>query len=227
MSVIVTAQGRVGRRNYDQGLTDRQNKLFGAYQIRQSEQRLIESGIYERLVLSYQNAIRGELGRAGCSTVVNEPSGSDANALRQIAETKATQITNTHNESLRRQVIAITQDRAVTLDQAKSQLKAWADSRLSNRNNLILTDVAGDGAAYGRQRFAEQNNYLQASVIWDASPPLLPNSHPECKRRVRLGRFRKVTFEEAKGWTRTHPNCRHRIKFVDTPSINCNTVWRG
>ncbi|MBD3251286.1 hypothetical protein GF380_02320 [Candidatus Uhrbacteria bacterium] len=209
----------------DPDLTNKGNALYAVMQFRGGELNRLKNVIERRYINAYQSEIARQLQRVGCSGVVSGPSGRELAHLRGLVERDASSIQDTFNKELKNEIkrqVAAHPD--WSRRQFRRALEEWQGQRLATKNKLIANATKGNAAEYAIERFIAENGLTDTLYIWDATPPIVFNSHQECIRRVRLG---GVTWEVARNWQRTHPNCRHRVSSLSTVRLNCREVWRG
>jgi hypothetical protein len=177
-----------------------------------------------RYVDAYVDAIQQQLNNLGLPLLARRPTAREYTELGKMASRDAKGIIDTYNNDLRRHIDILLRDSPnAPLDACRAELRAWQAERMRWKDEQISRASAGNGAEYARGLFVQKNRLTASLVTWHASPPIIANSHKECIARVKQG---AVTWETAKGWERTHPNCRHIRQLVGQPVIK-GDVWRG
>jgi hypothetical protein len=199
--------------------------LYNDLVLEQSEINQLTRSVRDRYIKGYQDFLTQALSKAGCSGVGKRPTGRDLTAINNMVSRDVDSIVNTFNLGAQGLVRRLTNQHP---DWSRTQYRAamndWQENRLSGKNNQIILASKTNAAEYARQRFINENELDAGLWVWDASPPIVFNSHAECIRRVRLG---GVPWSVAEGWQKTHPNCRHAKVRQAAFVLNCETVWRG
>jgi hypothetical protein len=198
--------------------------LFDALKFSNEDQQRLTASILTRYQDAYQDAIQQQLTNLGRMERAKRASGRELIDLTKFVKRDVNSIASTYNNDLRREIsrqLAANPDGGLRLLQF--ELRAWQAERMRWKDEQISRASAGNGAEYARGLFVQKNRLTASLVTWHASPPIIANSHQECIARVKQG---AVTWETAKGWERTHPNCRHIRQLVGQPAIK-GDVWRG
>lgn len=207
------------------GLSSRASLLFREYQMRQGEIDRLSRTIRRRYSEAYKAAITAELRRLGYDQQGNNPGGSELAEIRRLVDRDVSSIVETFHRELRQQI-----DRLVAAypdwppQQFKTTLDNWQSQRATWKTQQIIDASRANGGEYARRRFFEENDFTDDLFTWDASPPIVANSHWECIRRVQRG---LVDWQEAQGWQRVHPNCRHRVRPAVLYGHDLSHLWRG
>src|SRR5690606_20078465 len=142
-----------------------------------------------------------EITRLGCTANANRPRAAELNGMRQLIKRDVASITKTFNGWLKRQAQALVNEHpSWSKTQYQQYLEAAQSSFLAGKNQQIINASRGNASEYARKLFYEKNNLTAGLFIWDASPPIVANSHKECIRRVRQG---AVPWNVAQNWERT------------------------
>lgn len=206
-------------------MPSRADTLFSNYKMSSSEIDRLSRTIRRRYSEAYKAAITAELRRLGYDLSGNNPSGNELTDIRKLVDRDVKSIVNTFHTELQSQItklVAANPD--WTPRQFKAALDSWQTQRSSWKEQQIIDASRANAGEYARQRFFEENHFTDGLFSWDATPPILPNSHQECIRRVRDG---LVTWEVAQTWQRTHPNCRHRVRGVVLYANDPSRLWLG
>lgn len=198
--------------------------LFDALKFSNADQERLTTSILSRYQDAYRDAIQQQINNLGRTEQARRASGRELITLTQFVRRDVNSIANTYNADLRREIdrlLIVNPDAGLQL--LKYELRAWQQQRLRWKDQQISRASAGNGAAYARDVFVQKNRLTGQQFIWDAAPPIVANSHHECIRRVQAG---AVTWQTAKGWERTHPNCRHVKRVVGQPAVR-GDLWRG
>lgn len=199
--------------------------LFSEYKMSSSEIDRLSRTIRRRYSEAYKAAITAELRALGYDFSGNNPSGSELTAIRKLVDRDVKSIVSTFHTELQNQINRlVTANPDWTPQQFKAALDDWQARRSEWKVQQIIDASRANAGEYARQRFFEENRFTDGLFSWDATPPLLPNSHRECISRVGGG---LVSWEVAQHWQRTHPNCRHRVKGVVLYTNDSSRLWVG
>lgn len=207
-------------------MPSRAERLLSEYRFTPGEIDRLSRTIRRRYSEAYKAAITAELRTLGYSNLSGRnPGGSELAEIRALVERDVKSIVATFHRELQNQInrlVAAHPDGSP--QQFKVALDTWQARRDEWKEQQIIDASRANAGEYARRRFFEENQFTDGLFSWDASPPLLPNSHQECIRRVRDG---LVTWEIAQNWQRTHPNCRHRVKGVVLYANDPRQLWLG
>lgn len=198
--------------------------IYGEMAMGRKDEVMIVGSIRGRYIDAYVDAIQQQINNLGRTERAKQPTAREYTALGNMASRDAKGIIDTYNIDLRREInrlIASNPD--APLAELKVELRAWQVERLRWKDVQISRASAGNGAEYARDLFIQKNRLTASLVTWHAIPPIVANSHKECIKRVKES---PVTWEVAKGWERTHPNCRHMKQLVGRPIVK-GELWRG
>ncbi len=198
--------------------------LYDALRMREPDIDQLSRTIRRRYSEAYKAAISKELEALGRPERGQNPSGAELETIRGFVDRDITSITDTYHRELRSQIDKVLASNP-SLTDAKAQLVAWEQARAGYKEQQIITASRGNGAEYGRGLFFQRNRLTSQKFTWDATPPIVVNSHQTCIARVQAG---AVTWNEAKDWERVHPNCRHTRRLENGGAVTITgKVWTG
>lgn len=202
-----------------------EDRLFESLRMKPAEQARLRRSISRRYVSAYRAAITNELRRAGLFESARGPSGPQQGEIDNMIRRDVESIVNTYHDALRRKISEIAQTSSGP-DEARQALRKWNAQRSATRERMIVNASRQNATTYAQKEFFRNNPALQGDrFIWDASPPLVFNSHQECEARVRGG---PVSWDIAQNWQSVHPNCRHVVARVGRRTrLNARSAWRG
>lgn len=176
--------------------------LLSAYSLKKADERQMLKTLEKRGLVSYHKTLKALLKEVGCSQTIRKRDTEPE--IHKQAKDAAKSIVATYNTELRNQINRVIAQGFGKKSEVTRTMNAWQKRRNKHKNRLILTDIRGFSSERARAVFWRKNKLLQGSkFIWDASPPIVVNSHKTCIRRVKQG---QVAWKIARRWRRTHPN---------------------
>lgn len=197
--------------------------LQNAVQLRDTPR--LKRSIRKRYNRAYKGTVTALLRERDCTQSGRDPSGEHRQAIDALVDRDIESILNTFNRERDNQIARQLQGFPdASLDDHRDMIREWMTTRDAYKDRQIAHASRTNAAEYARSQFYQNNKLVEKLFIWDASPPIVFNSHRECVNRVGQG---AVPFDTAQGWSKTHPNCRHQVKEQVPSKINCKEAWRG
>ena len=210
----------------DRSLSERENVLLSGFQMTNKEQRSLSNQIQKRYIAEYQDTIQQELDALGIDEPARRPRGAELRTIKRMVKGDVESILQTYENEARTFVRnLLKREPDLKVSEYKSRMRDWQRQRWETKIPQLDLASRANAANYARRRFMQKNNLTDGLFIWDASPPIVANSHEECIRRVRLGAA--PWQSEAQTWDRPHPNCRHiMVRVVGAPP-QASKLFRG